>query len=147
MVRRKANRGFVLIEVLVAVAVAAVLLVALLRSFVGTWQGITTVREEAEAMIIARTLINSVTPRDNAVEINQQGSIGRYNWALEMKKMPVVVAAAPAPATPTATPTADNTDAGDNPAPFAWTLYRVGVTVTAPNGRRTNLETSRLSRP
>ena len=118
-----------LIEVLVAVAVAGVILVALLRAFVSTWFGISTVREEAEAMLIARSLISAVTPREKASEIVQQGSIGRYNWALEVKKAPMA-----APAT-----------ADDNP--FPWTLYRVGVVVTAPNGRRTSVETSRLSRP
>jgi hypothetical protein len=118
-----------LIEVLVAVAVAGVVLVALSRAFLSTWFGISTVREEAEAMLIARTLISTVTPRENASEIVQQGSIGRYNWALEVKRAPV---AAPAAAT-------------ENP--FPWTLYRVGVVVTAPNGRRTSVETSRLSRP
>jgi prepilin-type N-terminal cleavage/methylation domain-containing protein len=130
VVRRKADRGFVLIEVLVALGVAAVLLVALLRAFVSTWFGISTVREEAEAMLIARTLIASVTPRENTAELNQQGSIGRYNWALEVKKAPM----APAPG-------------ADSETPFAWTLYRAGVVVTAPSGRRTSLETSRLSRP
>ena len=119
-----------LIEVLVAVAVAGVILVALLRAFVSTWFGISTVREEAEAMLIARTLISAVTPREKASEIVQQGSIGRYNWALEVKRAPM--AAPPA-------------GADDNP--FPWTLYRVGVVVTAPNGRRTSVETSRLSRP
>jgi hypothetical protein len=118
-----------LIEVLVAVAVAGVILVALLRAFVSTWFGISTVREEAEAMLIARTLISAVTPREKASEIVQQGSIGRYNWALEVKKAPM---AAPA---------------GADDKPFPWTLYRVGVVVTAPNGRRTSVETSRLSRP
>ena len=130
MARRQTSRGFVLIEVLVAVAVAAVLLVALLRAFVTTWSGISMVREEAEAMLVARTLISAVTPRDNAAEVSQQGKIGRYNWALEVTKAPV--AARPA-------------DADANP--FPWTLYRVDVVVTAPNGRRTSLETSRLSRP
>jgi hypothetical protein len=120
-----------MIEVLVAVAVAAVLLVALLRAFVSTWFGISTVREEAEAMLIARTLITAVTPRDNAGELSQQGSIGRYNWAREVKKAPI---AAPAAGT-------------DSEKPFAWTLYRAGVIVTAPSGRRTSLETTRLSRP
>jgi len=120
-----------MIEVLVAVAVAAVLLVALLRAFVSTWFGISTVREEAEAMLIARTLITAVTPRDNAGELSQQGSIGRYNWALEVKKAPIAASAAGA----------------DPEKPFAWTLYRAGVIVTAPSGRRTSLETSRLSRP
>jgi hypothetical protein len=120
-----------MIEVLVAVAVAAVLLVALLRAFVTTWFGISTVREEAEAMLIARTLITAVTPRDNTGELSQQGSIGRYNWTVEVRKAPVVT---PAPG-------------ADSDKPFAWTLYRAGVVVTAPSGRRTSLETSRLSRP
>jgi prepilin-type N-terminal cleavage/methylation domain-containing protein len=128
--KRKANRGFVLIEVLVAVAVAAVLLVALSRAFVSTWSGISVVREEAEAMLIARTLITAVTPRDNASELSQQGSIGRYNWALEVKKATMTGPAA-----------------ADSEKPFPWTLYRAGVVVTAPSGRRTSLETSRLSRP
>jgi hypothetical protein len=119
-----------MIEVLVAVAVAAVLLVALLRAFVSTWFGITTVREEAEAMLIARTLITAVTPRENASELSQQGSIGRYNWSLEVRKVAIAPAAG-----------------ADAETPFAWTLYRAGVVVTAPSGRRTSLETSRLSRP
>jgi hypothetical protein len=119
-----------MIEVLVAVAVAAVLLVALQRAFISTWFGISTVREEAEAMLIARTLITAVTPRENAGELSQQGSIGRYNWSLEVTKAPVAPVAA-----------------ADSQTPFAWTLYRAGVVVTAPSGRRTSLETSRLSRP
>ena len=131
MARRQTNRGFVLIEVLVAVAVAAVLLVALLRAFVSTWFGISTVREDAEAMLVARALISSVTPRDNATELSQTGTVGRYNWALEVKKTPIA-----------------GSDAGaDSENPFRWTLYRAGVIVTAPGGRRTSLETSRLSRP
>ncbi len=95
MVKRNTNRGFVLIEVLVAVAVAGLILVALLKAFVNTWYGISTVREEAEAMMIARTLVSAVTPRENAAEASQQGSIGRYNWRLEVKKAPL-----PAPVTP-----------------------------------------------
>ena len=137
----KNKRGFVLIEVLIAVAVAGVVLVPLSRAFVSTWFGISTVREEAETMLIARTLISAVTPREKASEITQQGSIGRYNWALEVRKAPIT-AAIPAP---TAKPTAAPTAANENP--FPWTLYRVGVVVTAPNGRRTSVETSRLSRP
>jgi prepilin-type N-terminal cleavage/methylation domain-containing protein len=136
--RRKNNRGFVLIEVLVAVAVAAVLLVALLRSFTTTWFGISTVREEAEATMVARSLISAVTPRDKTVEVSQQGTTGRYSWLLEVKKVPL-----PPPA-----PVTNAADSSSEPeTPFSWTLYRVGVIVTAPSGRRTTLETSRLSRP
>jgi prepilin-type N-terminal cleavage/methylation domain-containing protein len=131
--KRKGTDGFVLIEVLVAVAVAAVLLTALLRAFVTTWQGINTVREEAEAMLIARSLVSAVAPRENTVEASQRGNIGRYAWALEVRKALAVVAPADAESGPQAT----------NP----WTLYRIAVVITAPNGRRTSLETNRLSRP
>jgi prepilin-type N-terminal cleavage/methylation domain-containing protein len=129
------SRGFVLLEVLVAVAVAGVILVALLRSFVGTWWGINTVREEAEAMLIARSLVNTVAPRNNTTEIAQQGSIGRYRWAVEVKRTVTPPSPGLAPADPEAATT--------NP----WMLYRVAVVVTAPNGRRTTLATNRLSRP
>ena len=35
----------------------------------------------------------------------------------------------------------------DSESPFPWSLYRIGVVVTEPNGRRMRIETSRLSRP
>jgi len=126
--RSNSKRGFVLIEVLVAVAVAGILLVIIVRSFVNTWYGIGVVREEAEAALVARSLINAVAPRENMSEVSQQGSIGRYKWAMEIKKVPV-----------TANP--------DSEGAFAWSLYRIGVVVTEPNGRRMRIETSRLSRP
>jgi type II secretion system protein I len=131
----KSNGGFVLIEVLVAVAVAAVLLTALLRSFVTTWQGINSVREEAEAMLIARSLISAVTPRDNTTELSQQGTMGRYTWTMEVKRTET-----------TPPPTLVESDP-ENATPNPWTLYRVAVVVTAPHGRRTTLATNRLSRP
>ena len=133
--KRKANSGFVLLEVLVAVAVAGVILIALLRSFVTTWWGINTVREEAEAMLIARSLISSVAPRNNTNEIAQQGVIGRYSWTVEVKRT-----ITPPPQGLT---TSDPETANANP----WTLYRVAVVVTAPTGRRTTIATNRLSRP
>ena len=135
MAKRKSNGGFVLIEVLVAVAVAAVLLTALLRAFVTTWMGINTVREEAETMLIARSLISAVAPRENTAEASQNGAIGRYTWALEVKKALVVV------------PPVDIEAGSGTGTPNPWTLYRIAVVITAPNGRRTSLETNRLSRP
>src|SRR5689334_6151243 len=104
--RSNSKRGFVLIEVLVAVAVAGILLVIIVRSFVNTWYGIGVVREEAEAALVARSLINAVAPRENMAEVSQQGSTGRYKWAMEIKKVPL-----------TANP--------DSESPFPWSLYRI----------------------
>jgi prepilin-type N-terminal cleavage/methylation domain-containing protein len=128
--RPSSKRGFVLIEVLVAVAVAGILLVIIVRSFVNTWYGISVVREEAEAALIARSLINAVTPRENMREVSQEGNVGRYRWVMEIKKVPT-------------TPV----NAADSEGNFNWSLYRIGVAVTEPNGRRLRIETSRLSRP
>jgi prepilin-type N-terminal cleavage/methylation domain-containing protein len=128
--RSNSKRGFVLIEVLVAVAVAGILLVIIVRSFVNTWYGIGVVREEAEAALIARSLINAVAPRENLSEVSQQGNVGRYRWAMEIKKVPL------APA-----------NAADSEGNFSWSLYRIGIAVTEPNGRRLRIETSRLSKP
>lgn len=130
-VDRKSKAGFALIEVLVAVAVAAVILTALLRAFVTTWTGINAVREETEAMLIARSLVSTAAPRDNTVEANQRGDIGRYSWSVAVQKAPTV-----------APPVTD----ADAETAISWTLFRIVVVVRAPSGRSTSLETLRLSR-
>jgi prepilin-type N-terminal cleavage/methylation domain-containing protein len=131
-VDRKRTAGFALIEVLVAVAVAAVILTALLRAFVTTWTGINAVREETEAMLIARALVSTAAPRDNTVEANQRGDMGRYSWSIAVQKAPTV-----------APPVDADADAA---TAITWTLFRIVVVVRAPSGRSTSLETLRLSR-
>src|SRR5687767_1981715 len=79
---RRRDSGFLLIEVLVTVAVASILLVALIRAFGATWSGITGVREEADAMIVARGVLEASTVRSVLAPGTQQGVAGRFAWAV-----------------------------------------------------------------
>ena len=185
---KRRSGGFVLLEVLVAVAVAAILMAALMRSFTTTWLGINAVREEAESMLVARTMLAAAAPRINTAEGEQTGTAGRYAWRIAVTKplaeaalfaspnaaapggnaAGVNSAAGPNTARPSAAGrnTAGRNAAGGNAAggnaeganpesppgegeaqEFAWTLFRVVITVRAPSGRSTSLETFRLSKP
>jgi Tfp pilus assembly protein PilE len=170
---QKRSAGFILVEVLVTAAVAAVLLAALLRAFSTVWSGIGAVREETDAMLVARAVIEASTPRHNLVPLTQQGTSGRYAWTISIASTGIQMAqSAPegqnqgaAPVAPTGAPGQANqnrpqTTGDENAAPGnnpngdeptnqepPWALFKIAVAVRAPSGRRTTLETFRLSRP
>lgn len=157
---RRGNRGFVLVEVLVAASVAAVLLTAVMRIFASTWSGITMVRDEATAMLVARNVIEASAPRNDLAAGTQEGSSGRYSWTVTIAQLNGQVANtdnAPALApTPQNANLGQGTNNGGDPNNTSsnganngppWSLFRIVVAVRAPNGRRTDIETYRLSRP
>ncbi len=131
----KADRsgGFALIEVLVAVAVAGLIMAALLRAFTNIWGGVTAVREDAESMLLARTVIFGV-PRNAIVEGEKDGNAGRYHWVMTTTRPQV------------ATPPPRRMEDGSQP-PEPAKVYRILVNVTAPGERRTSLETFRIGLP
>lgn len=142
--RPRATRGFVLLEVLVAVGVAAIVMAALLRSFTSTWAGINTVREEAESMLLARALLSDGASTAKIVAGTQNGSIGRYAWTLTAVPVPI-------PAPPQQLPQSSNQsqqpqegDSQDQPQPKPFGLYRVDLVITTPSGRSRSLETFRI---
>ena len=139
-VDRRRTAGFALLEVLVAVAVAAVLMTALMKAFATTWSGIATVRQEVEAMLVARAVLSATGSRGNLADTTQDGVIGTYKWALTVEQVP----------TPGIFPTGSNAAAAANSAnaenPSPWKLYRILIVITALNGRRSNLDTFRLGR-
>jgi prepilin-type N-terminal cleavage/methylation domain-containing protein len=171
--RHARSRGFVLIEVLVTAAVAAVLLTALARAFSSVWGGIGAVREETEAMLVARAVIEASTPRNNLAPLTQEGTSGRYAWSVAIVSTGLQAGqigqqgqrqpdprSATAQLQPNRPPT--DLDSGQRPrnlndperdqqpsdaGEIPWTLFRIAVVVRAPSGRRTSLETVRLSRP
>ena len=178
---RRHAAGFVLVEVLVTAAVAAVLLAAVMRAYSSLWSGIGAVREETEAMLVARAVIEASTPRTNLVPLTQEGVTGRYAWSIAIADTGIVAtpgqqtnpfdqqqqqqqrpgqiapmgqAGLLAPGTQTGSGSQpgderNNPDgqAESGPRELPWTLFRVAVAVRAPSGRRTSLETYRLSRP
>ena len=146
--RPRTTRGFVLLEVLVAVGVAAIVMAALLRSFTSTWAGINAVREEAESMLLARALLADGAATAKIVAGMQNGTIGRYAWSLTAVPVPV---AQPAPQRQpqqpqqSQQPPQQQQAAGDDQQqPNPWTLYRVDLVITTPSGRSKSLETFRL---
>ena len=88
---KPANAGFVLVEVLVAVGVAAALMAVLIRSFSQTWSGINYVRDEAEATLLARSMLAEATQRNRIAPGTQEGVIGRYAWRLTTVVLPIQV--------------------------------------------------------
>jgi prepilin-type N-terminal cleavage/methylation domain-containing protein len=125
---RNSRAGFALIEVLVAVAVAALIMAALMRAFSDVWGGVTAVRENAEAMLLAQTVLAGVS-RSAIAEGEREGGAGRYRRVM----------------TTTQPPSAPRPPAEEGQPPPIGKLYRIVVVVLAPNGRRTSLETYRIA--
>jgi hypothetical protein len=177
---RRRSAGFVLVEVLVTAAVAAVLLAAVMRAYSSLWSGIGAVREETEAMLVARAVIEASTPRTNLVPLTQEGMTGRYAWSIAIADTGIVATPGqqtnpfdqqqqqprPGQVAPmgqagllgAGMQTGSGSQPGDErnnpdgqpeggPRELPWTLFRIAVAVRAPSGRRTSLETYRLSRP
>jgi hypothetical protein len=160
--KRSRTDGFVLVEVLVTAAVAAVLLAALMRAFSSVWGGIGAVREEAEAMLVARAVIDASTPRVNMAPLAQEGMSGRYAWSVSVintgiqsatteqtQRQPASLVSAPGQPTTRQTDSEEPREGGqqEESREVPWTLFRIAVAVRAPSGRRTTVETFRLSRP
>ena len=138
--RRQSRRaGFVLLETLVALAVAALLLTMLSRSFLSTWHGTMHAREDLEAMMIARTVLEDAMPRDKLAAGVRTGTAAGYVWQADTLPASTRAAAVAPPSLPSGlqvepTPTSDQ----------RWTLYKIVVTVRSPTGRRVVLDAFRL---
>jgi prepilin-type N-terminal cleavage/methylation domain-containing protein len=136
--RRKAtgSRGFVLVEVLVAVAVAGALMTVLIRSFTQTWSGINYVREEAEGTLLARSMMADATERGKITPGSQEGVIGRYAWKLTTTVLPFSAAAAKKPIQ------------GENADTIPTTnnvLYHLVIVLKGPSGRSNRLDTYKIA--
>lgn len=131
--------GFVLFEALVALAVAALLLTMLSRSFLSIWQGTAHAREDLQAMMIARTVLEGALPRESLSPGVKTGFAGGYEWRTETLPASTRPAAVAASAVP------DDQQVDLTPASGGkWQLYRIIVTVGSPSGRRVLLEAFRL---
>jgi prepilin-type N-terminal cleavage/methylation domain-containing protein len=130
---KAANRGFVLIEVLVAVGVAAALMAVLIRSFSQTWSGIGYVREEAEGTLLARSMMA------DAMQVrmspgSQEGTAGRYAWKLTTTVLPF--------ATVAKKPKGDGDEA--QPPPSNNVLYHLVIVLKGPSGRSNRFDTYKI---
>lgn len=133
--RRDRQRGFTLLEVLVAFIIAALAMGAMFDAVLGGLRATQTAGHYQEALSLARSHLNSVATSDLAGR-EMQGDDGRgFHWRMRI-----------APAG-TVTLARDPTEDPDAPAQQA-TLYAISVTVTWKGDtgeRQVHLETARLA--
>jgi prepilin-type N-terminal cleavage/methylation domain-containing protein len=134
--RKAANRGFVLVEVLVAVAVAGALMAVLIRSFSQTWSGIGYVREEAEGTLLARSMMADAVQRQMAPG-SQEGVAGRYAWKLTTSVLPF----------PTVAKKKTQEEDEQSAEPRNIVLYHLVIVLKGPSGRSNRLDRYKIGQP
>lgn len=155
---RRARAGFVLLEVLVAVGVAAALMAVLIRSFSQTWSRIGMVREEAEGAMIGRSMLTDAIVPSRLAPGTQEGVVGRYAWKIttvmqqlppppQKKKQQQQQQQGDAQAGQSGDQADPDQDQGaDNkPARPPDALYHVVIVLKGPSGRSNRLDTFALA--
>jgi hypothetical protein len=125
-----------LLEVLVAAVVAVVLITLLTRIAGDNGRRVEEIRGTSGAMAVARSVLEEVSARGRMEAGERRGMAGAYRWVVVTDRLGEVV-----PAPPISDADQEKGAATEKPM---WTLYRVGVAVEAPDGRRTTLEAHRL---
>jgi len=125
------ERGFTLIEVVVAFVLLALVLGTAFQIFSTGLARTTLLQERSQALLIAQSQLNSVGGEQQLAEgvSAGQSADGRYQWQVSVARTD----------TGAATPGA--------PAPSAYSLYRVDVVVTwqGSDGRNQSLPLSTLA--
>ena len=90
MVNRNRQRGFNLLEVLVAFAIAAAALSVLLKGFSSGFQLSKTSEEYSRATVIAESLLARVGPEFSVDESPYTGQVGSsFYWQVELSPYPI----------------------------------------------------------
>ena len=139
MDRRRA--GFMLLEVLVALLVAALFLGVLARVLASAWQGNRQPMEQVSALSIARSVASESASDSEA--FTSEGRIGRFAYATTVAPLaiePRESLLAPAPGGLEAMEKRRAGNSGNTE------LQRMTIEVRAPSGRRLTFETIRLDK-
>ena len=81
-------RGFTLLEVMLAVSVAAIAIVALLELYSGSLHLAGASTRQTEALIIARSLMDQQLWRVDLEDVTLSGTEGDFHWQVEVYPMP-----------------------------------------------------------
>jgi general secretion pathway protein I len=122
--RAGATAGFTIIEVLVAIAVVAVVLSSIGMLTATTTRGVGSLEQHVILMETARSVVASLPPRQQLAPGNLSGELYGNRWRVGIS--PLVSNAFP--------PDADS----------AWVPQTIAVHVQSPSGAVFNLETVRL---
>ena|ERR1700722_6118568 len=137
--RLAASEGFTLIEVLIAIALLAVVLGAVGELVGTTMKGIRSVDQRLPLLETAQNLLASLPGRAALKPGSQSGGTGGLQWRIDV--VPIAVSP-PAAAKPAAT-TAIGAPEAPPPAP-KWQPYEITVRVQGSDGPPVSLDTVRL---
>lgn len=76
------QRGFTLLEVMIAVAIMAMGIVGALELFTGSMKLAGDAQRQSEATVLARSLVDEELWRDVLEENERSGTEGRYSWSV-----------------------------------------------------------------
>jgi prepilin-type N-terminal cleavage/methylation domain-containing protein len=81
----KAAHGFTLLEVMIAVSIAAVGIVALLELFGGSMHLARAATEQTRAIVVASSVMDQALWRAELPERDYEGDEGDYHWTMSIK--------------------------------------------------------------
>ena len=157
--KHSATAGFSLVEVLVALAIAALLAAVLTRFVSGTRLNALKVREQVAIDNLSDSLLEQVGARE--LEPGRtDGRIGALQWRLEISPVPVdarAISMSEKKSNPSDTRQSSVTplsaisndpntqSATSQPKPLmTWKAYRLAVVISAPSGRSHAIETIKI---
>jgi len=149
--REKTGRstcGFTLAEVLVALAVAAMMAATLTRYVAGTRFNAAQVRERLELSTISQSMLDGLG--ETLSPGTSSGQNGAYRWRMEIGAItPDAITKTEAPSGQGALEDILRAVGSQRTAASstAWVLYRVKVQIEAPSGRHYAADTIRITRP
>lgn len=120
--RRRTRAGFTLVEVLVALAVAAACLGAITQVSGGSARTVRTLEQRIALLQVARAVETGIPPRRDLALGRTDGEVAGHPWRMDVRPL----------------------DVGEVPAGSLWVPRDVQIRVRAPSGALVTVETVRL---
>jgi prepilin-type N-terminal cleavage/methylation domain-containing protein len=162
---RRGSAGFSLVEVLIALAVAAMMTAVLLRYIAGTRANAARIGEALEMATLSDTLLARISSGPGLQPGLTNGKTGPFAWRVEVQPVAFTAIARTvherkAVASPDGAAETTKAKAANNPAlggreassaqgaaDSKWMPYRVAITIETPSGRRHVADTVRIGPP
>lgn len=120
----KAQRGFSLLESLVALTIAAFAITALFQTFSTGLRAVSITDDHTQARMLARSLLSEHTTGWTKPPKSQKGTYKDFAWTVNIRQA--------------------DTALGAIPKKSKWQLYHVDVTVSWSSNRQISFETLKL---